>query len=84
MNMNEIFKMVYNADAYPNQAVKAMSLQKGDEFFITHTNEALVPGQKYKSYDGLVVKQVVLKPKPWWQFWKRREVLGYVIMCVKG
>ena len=38
-------------------------------------------GDKYKDYPA-VVSRIDYKSKKWWQFWKKKEIIGYQVMWV--
>lgn len=55
-----------------------MKLGPGDGFYISYTGVHFKPGQKYYDYPA-IVSEVVYKPKPWYLFWKKKEICGYFI-----
>lgn len=75
--MNEIYKVVAKAEDHPNIA-RAVKLQKGDSFYLSGSLNVKV-GDKYETYPA-VVSHVYYKPKKWWQFWKKKEMIGCQIL----
>lgn len=71
------YKIVIKADDYPDSTARAIPLSKGDSIFVT-SPEPVHIGSPYKNYSA-TISQVFYKPKKWWQFWKRKEQLGYQI-----
>lgn len=73
------------ADGYcPNQALRYVKLRAGDKFTVLYRqDDNYKPGQKYQGFDNLIVERLIYSPKKWWQFWKRRKVIGYTVMCIK-
>lgn len=71
-------------DYCTNHAVRCARLHAGDKFTISYRQgENFRPGQKYRDFDNFIIDQVIYAPKKWWQFWKRRKVIGYTVMCIK-
>lgn len=69
---------------YPNQTARCVRLRAGDQFTVSYQQgENFKPGQKYRDFDNFIVCRVIYTPKKWWQFWKRRKVIGYTVMCIK-
>ena len=73
----EIKKVVMEAKDYPH-GVRVMPLTPGDEFYIPYKGIRFTPGQKYYDYP-VIVARVVYKPKPWYLFWKKKEIYGYFV-----
>lgn len=76
----EIKKVVIKAEDYPQQA-RITKLERGDEFYISYKGIRFKPGQKYYDYPAIISK-VVYKSKPWYLFWKQKEIYGYVIQWI--
>ena len=76
----ELKKVVMKAEDYPHRA-RIMKLSPGDEFYISYKGIRLKAGQKYYD-DPAIVSRVVYKPKPWYLFWKRKEIYGYFIRWI--
>lgn len=72
-------------DGYcPNHAARCARLHTGDKFTVLYQQgENFKLGQKYQGFDNLIVERVIYAPKKWWQFWKRRKVIGYTVLCIK-
>jgi hypothetical protein len=75
--MNEIYKVVIKAEDYPNCA-RAVKLEKGDSFILAGSRNVKV-GDKYENYPA-IISHIYYKPKKWWQFWKKKEMLGCQIL----
>lgn len=78
--MNEIYKVVTKAEDYPN-GVRVYALKKGDRIYFVGNHDVKV-GDKYKDHPA-IVSRIVYKPKKWWQFWKKKEMVGYQVMWVE-
>ena len=76
----EIKKIVMRAEDYPGQG-RVMKLEPGDGFYISYKGVRFKPGQKYYDYPA-IVSEVVYKPKPWYLFWKKKEIYGYFIRWI--
>lgn len=77
--MNNIYKIVTKAEDYPNYA-RVAQLQKGDGFYLVGNRNVEV-GKKYEDYPA-IVSRIDYKPKKWWQFWKKKEMIGCQILWV--
>lgn len=75
--MNEIYKVVNKAEDYPNYA-RVVPLEKGDSFYLVGSRNVKA-GDKYKDYPA-IVSRIDYKPKKWWQFWKKKEMIGCLIL----
>ncbi len=75
--MDTPYKIVIKADDYPESADRVMPLGKGDSIFIT-SSEPVHVGDTYKNYNALI-SEIFYTPKKWWQFWKKKEQLGYQV-----
>ena len=75
--MKEIYKVVLKAEDYPN-SVRAVKLDRGDGFYLVGSRNVKV-GDKYEDYPA-IVSHIDYKPKKWWQFWKKKEMLGCQIL----
>ena len=75
--MKEIYKVVLKAEDYPN-SVRAVKLDRGDGFYLVGSRNVKV-GDKYEDYPA-IVSRIDYKPKKWWQFWKKKEMLGCQIL----
>lgn len=61
---------------YPG-ALRCVTLKSGDEVYIK-SRTAPPLGSKWRDRNAIVIK-IDYAPKKWWQFWKKKTVLGYVI-----
>ncbi len=72
-----IYKATFKAEDYPNDNIEIKPMQSGDTICISDTNPVTV-GDKYKNYPAKVC-EIFYTPKSWWQFWKRKQQLGYMV-----
>ena len=72
-----MFDMVYN----PNPTYRGYKLKKGDIFTFRYPSEKML--DSLKDMDNIKVIKVTYEPRKWWQFWKKRKIFEYKIMCVK-
>lgn len=78
--MSEIYKVVIKPEEYPN-GVMVYALKKGDCIYFVGNHDVKI-GEKYKDHPA-IVSQIVYKPKKWWQFLKKKEMIGYQVMWVE-
>ena len=71
--------MVSKAEDYPN-GTRVYALKKGDCIFFKGNHDVKI-GDKYKDHPA-IVSRIDYKPKKWWQFWKKKEMIGYQVMWV--
>ena len=76
----EFKKIVMKAEDYLQEA-RVMKLERGDEFYISYKGILFKAGQKYYDYPA-IVSRVVYKLKPWYLFWKKKEIYGYFIRWI--
>ena len=76
--MDFIKKLTIETADYPNNTIRICRLKPGDEFYISYKGIRFKPGQRYYDYPA-IVREVVYKPKPWYLFWKKKEIYGYFI-----
>ena len=83
--MGEVYKMVTNADDYPIYQPRVVGLEHGDCIFILAQEDMprYKVGDYYDKYPDFVVTQIYYNPKKWWQFWKKKIILGYKMMYSK-
>lgn len=79
--MDTIKKIVIKAEDYPSSHARVMKLEPGDEFYISYKGIRFKPGDKYFNYPA-IIRQVIYKPKPWYLFWKQKEIYGYFIRYI--
>ena len=71
--------MKIKKSCYEGERLSAISsLERGDEFYISYKGIRFKSGQKYYDYPAIISK-VIYKPKPWYLFWKQKEIYGYFI-----
>ena len=79
--MSEIYKIVFKAEDYPNENIRIVKLQPGDEFYISYKGIKYKLGQMHLDYPACI-KEIIYKPRPWYFFWKKKEILGYFLRWV--
>ena len=78
--MYTICKVEIKAEDYPN-GVKVAHLRKGDTiYFVGHHNVKV--GEKYQDHPA-IVSRIDYKPKRWFEFWKKKEMIGYQVLWVE-
>lgn len=77
--MSAIYKMVITAEDYPD-GTRVYALQKGDCIFFKGNHDVKI-GDQYKDHPT-IVSRIDYKPKKWWQFWKKKEMIGYQVMWI--
>lgn len=55
-------------------------LKPGDELYVANNSENVTLGDYYNGIPGLVVTRIDYSQKRWWQFWKKKTQIGFVIM----
>lgn len=77
---NEFTRYISNEqpELKPNGYNRCFKIKSGDEIYIKNNGNHPKLGDKYKNYDA-VITRLDYKPKKWWQFWKKKELLGYVV-----
>lgn len=63
---------------------RCVKLSKGDSVSVLHTDKSYSIGDQYDGFKNLIVTKILYKPKKWWQFWKRKHIIGYEVTCMKG
>jgi len=55
-------------------------LNRGDSFAVVKTlgDETVKVGDQYKDFPA-VITEIIYEPKKWWQFWKKKNRLGYIV-----
>lgn len=46
---------------------------------MSYNGETYKLGDKYKDFNA-IISGIDYEPKSWWQFWKKKKILGYRIM----
>lgn len=72
----DIYKIEMKATDYPNIPT-VRKLSTGDTIFIKDTNPVRVEDW-YRNYPAKV-HQVFYENKKWWQFWKKKKQIGYLV-----
>lgn len=57
---------------------RAVKLERGDRIYLMGNHNVKV-GCQYENYPA-VISRIDYKLKKWWQFWKRREMIGCQIL----
>ena len=79
--MNEsyrIYKCEILATDYPDTPQSVKLLESGDKFFIT-CNRRYKIGDDYIT-DKFLISDICYYQHKWWQFWKKKKIIGYVVM----
>lgn len=53
-------------------------VNKGDEIYIKNDGKSPKIGDQYEDYHAIVTK-LDYTPKKWYQFWRSRKLIGYVV-----
>ena len=78
--MYTICKVDIKAEDYPN-GVRVAPLRKGDTIYFVGNHNVKV-GKKYKDHPA-IVSCIDYKPKRWFEFWKKKEMIGYQVLWVE-
>ena len=54
-------------------------ISSGDVIWMSYNGEIYKLGDKYKDFNA-IISGVYYESKSWWQFWKKKKILGYRIM----
>ena len=54
-------------------------ISSGDVIWMSYNGEIYNIGDKYKDFNA-IISVVYYESKSWWQFWKKKKILGYRIM----
>lgn len=73
----DIYKFEIKASNYPNPPLRVTPLSTGDTILIKDTNPVHV-GDWYHNYNAKVY-QIYYENKRWWQFWKKKKQIGYLV-----
>ena len=79
--MTEFYEVSSNTKFCKAPSARLFKLQKGDIFTLRYPTEKII--NSLKDMDNIKVIKVVYEPKKWWQFWKKRKIFEYKIMCIK-
>lgn len=77
MSSDKIYKIICKTENYPNPPL-VRELTSGDSIVIMDGDNIVCPGDRYKDYPA-VISQVIYEPKKWWEFWKKKKQLGFVV-----
>lgn len=77
--MNTIYKVETKAGDNPN-SIRVHALKTGDCIYFVGNHNVKV-GDKYKDHPA-IVSRIDYKPKKWWQFWKKKEMMGYQVSWI--
>lgn len=82
--MNDGFKVLeISADDYPSNIPRIRPMCDRDTVFVLpdKNDPVFSVGDIYPKYNNhFVVYKAFYEPKHWWQFWKKKVPIGYVIM----
>lgn len=65
--------------SYMAKIKRAYCLKSGDRLYVTNNSENVTLGDCYDGIPGLVITQIDYSQKRWWQFWKKKKQIGFVI-----
>ena len=54
-------------------------ISSGDVIWMSYNGEIYNIGDKYKDFNA-IISGAYYESKSWWQFWKKKKILGYRIM----
>ena len=54
-------------------------ISSGDVIWMSYNGEIYKIGDKYKDFNA-IISGIYYETKSWWQFWKKKKILGYRIM----
>ena len=57
-------------------------IKPGDIFYITDVDESMKPGTQYKNYPAIIWK-IFYKHRPWYCFWRKKEIEGASVIWLK-
>ena len=77
MSSDKIYKIVCKAKDYPN--IQVRELTSGDSFVIMDRDNIVRPGDRYEDYPA-TISQILYEPRKWWEFWKKKKQLGFIVM----
>lgn len=72
-----------NSITEANDMVRARKIQAGDSFLVSYIGKTYHVGERYEDHDNLCIQKIWYSPRKWWQFWKKRKILGYTVSCTK-
>ena len=83
--MNDNFKVLeISADDYPSSNIsRVRPMHNGDVLYVlpNKNDPVFSVGDVYPKYNNhFVIHKAFYEPKHWWQFWKKKVPIGYVIM----
>lgn len=83
--MSNGFKVLeISADDYPSSNIfRIQPMRNGDVLYVfpDENDPVFSAGDIYPKYNKhFVVYKAFYEPKHWWQFWKKKVLVGYVLM----
>ena len=85
--MNDGIKIIeFSVDNYPGM-VHIRPIKTGDILYVLPDKRDPVfsVGDIYPKYNNhFIVHKAFYEPKHWWEFWKKKVPIGYVIMYYEG
>ena len=78
-----MFVVNINSTTDKSGMARVRKLQSGDSFIVSHKDKTYHVGERYDGYNNLYIQKVWYSPRKWWQFWKKRNILGYTVACTK-
>ena len=64
---------------HPIPTSRLYQLKPGDEFVVKHQDEKemlKIIDLIRKDFDRLMIMEILYSTKKWWQFWKKRKIIG--------
>lgn len=81
IDMNKTLTIAqYMAECHQQKNARLYAIQSGDEFVVQDPSPVTI-GDKYMDWPTKIV-EVIYEPKKWWQFWKKKKQLGYIVLWV--
>ena len=59
--------------------MRVAEVGKGDRIYISFSGRVYKVGEKYDFWDGAIISKIYYEPRKWWQFWKQKRILGYIV-----
>lgn len=69
---------VFRLETSPSKPNRVVELTHGDQIYIVSPEPVSLGGQ-YKDYDNTIISRIDYMPRKWWQFWKKKFQIGYVV-----
>ena len=85
MNLNKLKIVTCKAEEFPTSKAKIRPLAVGEKFGYpsSASDKVYKVGDYFQDNDCFMVTKVFYMSKKWWQFWKRRQIAGYEVTCIR-